>query len=119
MTHLTKAQHVSGSGMAFLGTPLYQGRVEFREWVLTHREAGNAIKTDYTKAVARIQDESLVLHAIYAGIEVYFHTNTYILGVVIVDPATMEAWRVQGLQDAEAIQAWADELGLQPRVGSR
>lgn len=94
------------------------GRAEFREWVKAGE--GNGVRrADYQLAVASAQRGHLALHGTFGGVEVYFYANEYTLGAVLIDPATMEAWYTTLLLDTFDVRRWADECGLNPRMGGR
>ncbi len=111
---------VSGVGMALFGAPLMQGRAEFREWIAEEIENGAARVRSYQIAVRQAQEGTLEQFGTFGGVEVYFYANEYIVGAVLIDPATMQAWGVGGLVDAQDVRNWADDLGLHPRnMGGR
>lgn len=105
----------SGTGMAFLGAALVQGRAEFRAWVKENLAEGFIRVANYEKRVQQTKDMTLLLHGTFGGVEVYFFNDEGFMGTVLIDPATMEAWRCPDMVDATEVRAWADECGLQPR----
>lgn len=114
-TQQDTTNRTSGTGMAFLGLPLVQGRAEFRQWVKENLEEGFIRVANYEKRIRQTKDMTLLLHGTFGGVEVYFFNHEGFMGTVLIDPATLEAWRCPDMVDAEEVRAWADECGLQPR----
>lgn len=113
---MAHTQQVSGTGLAYLGVPLQQGRAEFRTWAKEQEEEGAGRPVHYGMAVERTKDSTLVYFGTFAGLEVYFYADNAVPGVVVLDVAWQQAWRFYELTEAADVIRWADGLGLHPRM---